>query len=91
MTNIRRYLNIDVTQEDIRQGGRRDTSNCPIAHALSRRLKGAAVNVCFERIVAHSEQAHYEFYCSRDIEQFMTDFDEARPVRPSRFTLEQIR
>lgn len=83
----RTFLNIDVKQKDINQGARRDPCNCPITHALSRRLKGAAVSINFEEI--HADER--VFYCSRDIEQFMTDFDEGLPVKPSRFTLEQVR
>lgn len=82
----RKYLNIDVKRQDINQGARRDPCNCPIAHALSRRLKGAEVSVGYEQIIG----AGQKYYCTHDIEQWMTDFDEGLPVKPVRFTLEAI-
>lgn len=82
----RKFLNINVMRKDINQGGRRDPCDCPVAHALSRRLKGAAVHVGYEGIYAEG----HTYYCSRDIEQFMNDFDEGRPVTPARFTLERM-
>jgi hypothetical protein len=80
----RNFLNIDVTQKDINQGGRRDPWNCPIAHALSRRLKGAEVSVGYVEIRGDGRS----YYCSWEIEQWMNDFDEGLPVKPARFTLE---
>ena len=54
---IRNFVNIDVKQKDINMGARRDPCNCPIAHALSRRLKGAEVSVNYEEIRADGRLA----------------------------------
>jgi hypothetical protein len=71
-------------RRDIANGVRRNPCRCPIALSTSRRLKGAAVEANFEGI-GTSDGTNFEV--SRDVEQFMTDFDEGRPVQASRFTL----
>ena len=82
----RHTLNIDVQCRDIKSGVRRDPCRCAIALSTSCRLKGAGVEAQFEGIGAD----HHFYEVSRDVEQFMNDFDEGRPVKPSRFTLVEM-
>ena len=84
----RKTLNINVLQRDIANGVSRNPERCPIALATNRRLKHSGVTACFEGIGTDDGTI---YAVSRDVEQFMTDFDEGRPVQPSRFTLVEAR
>lgn len=84
-----KYLNINVTRKDIASGGRGDCNDCPIAHAVSRRLNNAPVHVGYDDITALVRGRLRTYYCSIDIELWMDAFDAAMPVKPARFTLER--
>lgn len=76
-------MNISVTKNDIANGKRRSFTRCPIALACKRRAKTDGVDVNFQEIRIGDRF----FY---PVEEFMSDFDSGRPVKPSRFTLEEF-
>lgn len=76
-------MNISVTAQDITNGRRYSLTHCPIALAIKRRLKGAHVEVDYCAIVIDDKK-----FCP--VEQFQSDFDAGRPVKPSRFALEEL-
>jgi hypothetical protein len=83
-------VEIDVTQEDIEKGVRNDCANCPIAKAFSRRLEAHNLNltlmeVCHEHVVIANKEAAAEFDLPQEASNFISAFDNKRPVAPFKF------
>jgi hypothetical protein len=78
-------ITIVVTQEDIDNGKPRDGDRCPIAQSFIRRG--------FWSVFASDGgvDTYQEFFDTNDRAiTFMNDFDNGRPVKPSRFTFQQF-
>lgn len=91
-------LIVEVTQEDIDNGKRRNCSRCPIALALMRKfnldpsedsLDAASVGLTIASIfpVMHRERKPQYFNMPDEASEFIKDFDSKLPVKPFSFTL----
>lgn len=89
-----KYIQIDVTDEDIREGDPQEAMSCPIALALQRKYgdkAGPWVGDTDGEVDIYDEKGnwedHVEFLHSQDSARFVKNFDRGRPVRPRRFRL----
>ena len=82
-------LVVKVTQEDIQNGVRWDTSNCPITLAINR-IGFPEARVYYDSWTQSNEHPHRYLYnpLSRRARKFISDFDLGEPVKPSTFHLE---
>lgn len=91
-------LILEVTQEDIDNGKRRNCSLCPIALALMRKfnldpsedsLDAARVGLTMASIfpVMDRKRKSQYFYLPDEASEFIKDFDSKLPVKPFSFTL----
>lgn len=75
-------MRVEVTQEDIDAGRKRDCYACPIALSIKRQGFGS---------VAVSQGNIWVVGCEYDtplhVEEFIKAFDEGKPVKPFAFTL----
>jgi hypothetical protein len=78
---------ISVTNADIKHGERGQCSRCPVALAVLRRLECKDVTVGICGVTIYSRRAHRRFYPPSRIARWITDFDNGRPVKPTRFKL----
>ena len=91
----------DVTQEDIRAGRPRHCMECPIALAIARTLdlKGAPVYVSGAWLRPIQIQnpdfspkaiTRLCFARTTEVMEFVRDFDNLLPVKPTTFTLKRV-
>ena len=89
-------MRIEVTQEDIDQGVRCDTDNCPVALAIGRQFKD-----CFAVLVGDANAAVFRFYhdersnmtrqtrsdfpLPQEAKTFVVDYDAGEEVAPFAF------
>jgi hypothetical protein len=82
---------INVTQEDINNGGKKQCTMCPIALATKRTFPNAiwiSVTQAYIRVVnAGDGERGTEYLSPLGVEQFINDFDRGRPVSPFSFTV----
>ena len=74
---------VEVTQEDIDQGVRKDNCNCPVALAVKRATGREDVSVARNTIALGRDV----IFRVKKICDFVFDFDEGKPVEPFTFTV----
>lgn len=77
-------LKITVTQEDIEEGQARSCHRCPVALAMSRTIGRELV--VYPHYAGTLGMDVVCFFPS-EVEQFIADFDEGKPVKPFSFTV----
>lgn len=86
-------LKIEVTQDDIEQGTKRNCNLCPIALAITR-VTGKQCFVIPEKIEVYttlSRVSRVLFYRpTKEAVDFMCAFDDGEEVQPFTFTAEKI-
>lgn len=95
-------ITFDVTQDDINKGYNRNCTACPIARAINRTL---GLEACFAfvsgRGITHpikildeypgnSLETNARFSKTKEIAQFIFDFDSRLPVEPATFTIKRV-
>jgi hypothetical protein len=82
-------VTIEVTQEDIEKGQRKDGCNCPIAKAIKRAIPGCCVSVATRWVVLsiNGEFCGDSFLPEKAL-KFIADFDNFNPISPFTFQLE---
>lgn len=77
---------IKVTRKFISQGSPCSSANCPIALAIKNKL-GLAVTVGIDsaEIFPKNKGKGYRFSLSKRAEQFISDFDKLKSVKPFAF------
>lgn len=79
-------LHVEVTQEDINNGERQDSENCPIACALKRLVQNPEVEKSIE--FDFEEQRFISRGLTLEISNFIAHFDDGNDVKPFSFELE---
>ena len=92
----------DVTQDDIDGATKCCSTHCPIARAINRTMElkyGSAsvlgTNYCHPISIARSIRTHpfdrnyLSFLHSTESEQFVKDFDNDRPIKPTTLTIKK--
>ncbi len=74
-------LNLFVTQNDIDNGVRGSKTGCAIARAVSRLFGTSDVSVSTHKIFVGNK----EYTPTPEVQQFIYDFDNGKPVRPRFF------
>ena len=83
-------LKIKVTEEDIKNGNRRDNESCAIAQAIKRTIPDATqFSVGRDTVYIHdSATGKYRWYItSIRAKRFINKFDSGKTVKPSNFIL----
>ena len=81
-------ITIDVTQQDIDRAVRFSCGDCPIALAARRSLGNMSVFVTKRTMLIRRLQYTCDLISlPTDAVQFVSDFDERRPVSPFRFSI----
>lgn len=75
-------IQISVTENDIRNGRRRDRCDCPIARAVRRTLNNMAVVTAAGIFTSDAKYRHTDASM-----EFMLDFDQGFDVQPFTFEL----
>ena len=79
---------VDVTEEDIAIGERRNCLFCPVARALRRVPEIVSVVSAYPYAVAfHTENRYHCFAPPTPVGEFIRDYDRGDPVKPFSFTL----
>lgn len=87
-------FSVDVTQEDIDNGKRRQPRFCPVALALNRALKGkvdayvsvVTATLIFRRFLIPDKKTR--IILPKHVRSFILGFDNREPVSPISFTVE---
>lgn len=79
-------MKIEVTQEDIKNGHRRDAYRCPVALA-SKRATGFSVRATQVDITIEHDHNHRKFRTPLEVGRFIHEYDQALPVHPITFEL----
>jgi nitrate/TMAO reductase-like tetraheme cytochrome c subunit len=85
-------MKITVTQKDIDKGLKSSCYECPIAHALKRKVKnkiryGFAVNADF--IDLTKDNKWWIYALPKKAQTFIKRFDDGKPVKPFTFEIEK--
>jgi hypothetical protein len=73
-----RYLDVPVTDEDLRNGKRGLCEDCPVALALQRRLPPFRIQVFTDRAFV----GEMVYQLTRQARALVLAFDKGQPVRP---------
>ncbi len=83
-------MKIEVTEDDIEHGTKKDCGKCPIARAVSRVYKTNIVDVQDADDIEIGVITHQAAQADkRAVSNFITAFDNGDPVKPFSFTLEE--
>lgn len=75
---------IEVTQDDIEKGVAKNCSACPVARAITKKLRqGLVAGVSSVLLIDY-----YKFRLSIEAFLFVIDFDKGLPVQPFSFDLD---
>ncbi len=74
-------LNLFVTKDDIVNGIRGNSKNCAVARTVKRLFDTDNVSVYGEAIYVNGTK----YNPTKDVQQFIIDFDNYKPVRPRFF------
>lgn len=77
-------MRVQVTQDDIAHGTRKNACKCPVARALMRQTANSFWSVSPSRMSC--DNRHYT--SPKSVVQFIHDFDRGRPVKPFEFELD---
>lgn len=79
-----------VTQEDIDQGERKSSHNCPVNLALRRALEGqyTRINVYSSDIVVHRGRIPIVYPVWGELRDYIRDIDSGLEVSPQKFEIE---
>ena len=85
-------MKIHVTKEDIKKGKKGDVSACPVGRALNR-YKGVECEVGYIQIIVISKdgEAGSIGEISKEVRDFINNFDAGRAVKPFAFDLPPMR
>ena len=84
-------MRIEVTQENIEDGERAMVACCPVALAMADAgLLGAFAYPIKLEWSSPKDMKRYVAALPPEVERFMIDFDNERPVKPFEFDLEEV-
>lgn len=93
----KRYLTVEVTEEDIKNGDRWRAQSCPLALALYRQyprdnngarwLVGILDVLAWDREAFNRGQSSSRLVLSKAATRFIKRFDNGKPVKPATFRL----
>lgn len=88
----RRLIKVDVTATDIRKGVPESICNCPIARAITRKMRASYSEVVHatDLGVINKREDDSRAYMARQkgtVNRFIIKFDNGDPVKPFSFTM----
>jgi hypothetical protein len=98
MKMLPKMISVRVNSQDVRQGIRSNATNCPLAFALKRELKGVvsgsslAVRVGMQVSILEAGAEQYSNYkLESDMLAWIERFDQGKPIKPIQTQLRRLK